>query len=118
MDTTMTDNLDTWTSRIAWISLVAIVIGGSAWAGWMTIEINDKIPHSDMADLSSYSRDSAWIKNEISSLKENNKRLVTRIEGEFSRTIKANTEAIIQLKEQMKYNNKIWERVITKIEKE
>lgn len=112
----MTDTAETWTQRIAWTALVAIVVGGITWAGWITIEINKKIDAEYIENNGPYSRQEMKIHSEISDLKARDIVILSKLEGEFSNTVRANTEAIIQLKEQMKYNNMIWERVIKELE--
>ena len=108
----MSNNAETWTQRIAWMSLVALVAGGISWAGWATIELNSKIPRGDLELISPYYKDKAWINNELISLRTHDDFLLAKLDGEFSKTIRANTEAIILLKEQMKNNEKLLEKMV------
>ena len=111
------EDLETWTQRIAWTALVAIVIGGISWAAWATVEIHNKVEYVDLEDHSPYSQDKIWIAAELSTLKVTCQHLQLKLDGEFSKTIKANTEAIIQLKEQMRYNQQMWDRMLQQLEK-
>lgn len=110
------DKSETWTQRIAWAALVAIVLGGTTWASWISIELNNKLDCDMLLDISAYSVDKQLIKNEIATLKRDTERMMTKVEGKFADTLDANTQAIIQLKEQMRYNNMILERIIKKID--
>ena len=116
----MTDNLETWTGRIAWMALVGIVIGGISWAGWMTIEMNNKVSHIEVESDIRYNNDRTWLISEIETLKVNDNILIERVNvlpaADLRRTIQDNTNAIIQLREQMKFNNQVLETVIRKMD--
>ena len=103
---------ETWTQRIAWMALVALVAGGVSWCGWATIELNSKITQDDLELVAPYYKDKTWISNELISLRTHDDFLLAKLDGEFSKTIRANTEAIILLKEQMKNNEKLLEKMV------
>lgn len=107
-------NFNTFMQKTAWTLATGIIMGGVSWAGWLTIETVDKVSYEEFNELKNnlpypYLKDEPWIKREISSL--NNV-----VNNNLAAVIKANTEAIIRLEEQLKYNQKIFERIERKID--
>ena len=113
---TMTDTAETWTQRIAWTALIALIIGGITWAGWITIEINDRITYHDLENHAPYMKDKVWITREIHNIRNENTLLLEKIDTDLAGVLRNNTEAIIQLREQMRYTNKVLEKLTEKKE--
>lgn len=100
----MTDTAETWTQRIAWASLVSIVVGGISWAAWISNELNGKLSIHELDSVSPYTRDRLYIDSEIKSIR-------AKIDGEFTKIVQQNTEAIIRLQEQLAYNSIILKKI-------
>lgn len=114
------DQADNWTQRIAWTSIIAIVISGCAWCGWISIEITNKLDRSEIATgiPFPYNEDKVWVRENIVKINRDLDSLDQKIDVKLSETIAANTRAIVELREQMKYNQIMWERIIESIEKQ
>ena len=89
------ETFENWAQKIAWASLVGIVAGGVSWAGWTTIEMNQKVDRSEVEKFPyPYLQDRGHIMSTL-------ERLNSKVDNQLEMVVNNNTQAIIRLQEQM-----------------
>ena len=98
------ETFENWAQKIAWASLVGIVAGGVSWAGWTTIEMNQKVDRKEVETFPyPYLQDRGHIMSTL-------ERLASKVDTQLEMVVNNNTQAIIRLQEQMLAGQKQNER--------